>query len=148
MPQFVHTSVMKTNVDKLFAFHESPDALQRLMPPWQPAEVLSREGGIRAGARVEILLNLGPFRQLWVARHTEYDAGRLFVDMQESGPFRRWVHRHEFATEVGGARLTDRIEFSLPGGWLIDLFGAPVARWQLRRLFRYRHEVTRRCCEE
>lgn len=147
MPEYVHTSVIQTSVERLFAFHEAPEALQRLMPPWQPAEVISREGGLAVGARVELELKLGPFRLRWVARHTEYVRNRLFADIQEKGPFRRWSHRHEFAAEGQAARLTDRVEFSLPGGWLVDLFGAAIARHELRRLFAYRHAVTKQACE-
>ncbi|MGC4053501.1 MAG: SRPBCC family protein [Paludibaculum sp.] len=148
MPEFVHTSVIHTSVERLFAFHESPDALQRLMPPWPPAKVISREGGILAGARVELEMRVGPFRLRWVARHTEYLRNRLSADIQERGPFRTWSHRHEFTPEGDSARLTDRVEFSLPGGRLADLFGAALARRQLRRLFAYRHLVTKQECEQ
>ncbi|QOY86974.1 SRPBCC family protein [Paludibaculum fermentans] len=147
MPEYVHSSVFQTSVERLFAFHEAPDALQRLMPPWQPAEVISRAGGLSVGARVELELKLGPFRLRWVARHTEFVRNRLFADIQESGPFRRWSHRHEFAPEGAAARLTDRVEFSLPGGRLVDFLGAAIARHQLRRLFAYRHAVTKQACE-
>ena len=148
MPSFVLSSVIEADVARVFAFHESPDALEQLMPPWQPARVLFRSGGLQPGARVELLVPLGPFRRRWVARHTEYVRDRLFVDVQEDGPFRRWTHRHEFNSEgPHRTRLTDRIEFSLPGGPLVDFFGAWVARLQLRRMFTYRHAVTKRICE-
>ncbi len=144
MPQFVFSSVIPASVERVFAFHESPDALERLTPPWQPARVLHKDSSLHVGARVELLVPLGPFKKKWCARHTHYEKNRLFVDVQDSGPFRRWVHRHEFeAIDANTTRLTDRIEFSLPGGLLIDFFGAWFARIQLRRMFAYRHEVTR-----
>ncbi len=148
MPSFVYSSVIDAKVSRVFAFHESPEALEQLMPPWQPAKVLSRSGGLQPGARVELLVPLGPFHRRWVARHTEYVRDRLFVDVQEEGPFRSWTHRHEFNEESPNrTRLTDRIEFSLPGGVPIDFLGAWFARLQLRRMFAYRHAVTRRLCE-
>ena len=144
MPTFVFSSVIPACVERVFAFHESPDALERLTPPWQPARVLHKDAGLHVGARVELLVPLGPFKTTWCARHTQYEKNRLFVDVQDSGPFRRWVHRHEFeAIDSNSSRLTDRIEFSLPGGPFSDLFGAWLARIQLRRMFTYRHEVTR-----
>jgi ligand-binding SRPBCC domain-containing protein len=144
MPQFVFSSVIPAPVERVFAFHESPDALERLTPPWQPARVLHKDAGLRVGARVELIVTLGPFKATWRARHTAYEKNRLFVDVQESGPFRRWVHRHEFeALDAASTRLTDRIEFSLPGGPIADFFGAWLARIPLRRMFAYRHEVTR-----
>ena len=144
MPQFVFSSIIPASVERVFAFHESPDALERLTPPWQPARVLHKDAGLQVGARVELLVPLGPFKAKWSARHTHYEKNRLFVDVQDSGPFRRWVHRHEFeAIDGNTTRLTDRIEFSLPGGPLVDFFGAWFARIQLRRMFAYRHQATR-----
>lgn len=144
MPHFVYSSVIPAPAHRVFAFHEAPDALERLTPPWQPAQVLHKDPGLQVGARVVLLVPLGPFNQKWCARHTHYEKDRLFVDVQDSGPFRRWIHRHEFeALDAATTRLTDRIEFSLPGGPLVDLFGAWLARIQLRRMFAYRHAVTR-----
>jgi len=144
MPIFVFSSVIPAPVEKVFAFHESPDALERLTPPWQPAEVLLKDAGLQVGARVELLVPFGPFKARWYARHTHYEKNRLFVDVQDSGPFNRWVHRHEFeAIDNATTRLTDRIDFSLPGGPLVDFFGGWFARIQLRRMFAYRHKVTR-----
>jgi ligand-binding SRPBCC domain-containing protein len=81
--------------------------------------------------------------------HTAYEANRLFEDTQLEGPFRAWRHRHEFHDlGQGRTRLVDRILFSLPGGPLADLLAGWLAKNQLARMFRYRHEVTRRCCEQ
>ncbi len=144
MPQFVYSSIIPAPVAQVFAFHESPDALERLTPPWQPVQVIRKDPSLQFGARVELLVPIGPFRAKWCARHTHYEKNRLFIDVQESGPFRRWVHHHEFqAIDASTTRLTDRIEFSLPGGPLVDLLGAWFARIQLRRMFAYRHKVTR-----
>lgn len=145
MPKFVHSSVIPAPVEAVFAFHERPDALEMLTPPFAPVRVIRKEGGLAPGAVVELEVPLGPFRRRWVARHTEYQKNRLFADVQEQGPFRRWMHHHRFeALSASETRLTDEIDFSLPGGALIDFFGAWVARWQLRRMFRFRHEATRR----
>lgn len=144
MPRFVHSSIIPAPVERVFAFHEQPDALQRLTPPFAPARVLRRSGSLLPGSTVELELPFGPFKTRWLARHTEYEKNRLFADVQESGPFRRWVHHHRFEPlSPSQTRLTDEIDFSLPGGPLIDFLGAWFARLQLRRLFRYRHDATR-----
>ena len=148
MPIFEHSSTIHAPVARVFAFHEEPSAFEMLTPSWPPVRIVSREGGIREGARVVLELSLGPFRQRWVALHTAYEQDRLFIDTQLEGPFRSWVHSHQF-TDLGNrhTRLTDHVEFSLPGGTLIDLAGAWFSILQIRRMFRYRHEVTRRACE-
>jgi ligand-binding SRPBCC domain-containing protein len=84
----------------------------------------------------------------WVAVHTEYDPPRLFVDLQESGPFASWRHRHQFLPDgQGGTILRDEVEYELPAGWLGRwLAGASIAH-RLERTFAYRHEQTRRLVE-
>jgi ligand-binding SRPBCC domain-containing protein len=88
---------------------------------------------------------IGPIR--WVALHVEYEKNRFFEDRQISGPFARWDHRHEFEAVGNATRLTDRIEYRLPGGaWTNLLFGWAV-QLGLRQTFRHRHQVTKRYCE-
>jgi ligand-binding SRPBCC domain-containing protein len=91
-------------------------------------------------------LKIGPFR--WTALHTAYEKNRLFADEQIQGPFARWVDRHEFESLGHATRLTDRVEYRLPGGvWMNRLFGWAV-KFALHKMFRRRHQVTKRYCEK
>ena len=135
---------MDAPVEAVFAFHERDDALALLTPPFPPVRIIRKSGGIEAGARVE--LRVGFLR--WVALHTEYRKNRLFVDQQIEGPFARWTHRHEFEALAGGrTRLTDRVEFLLPGGRLVNALVGWAAWVALGRMFTHRHRVTKRLCE-
>ncbi len=147
MPLFERSSWIAAPVETVFSFHERPDAFATLTPPWQNVEIVSRSGGLEAGARLVIRLRFGPFSKTWIARHTVFERNRLFVDEQIAGPFRSWRHCHRFSSEGGGSRLTDSIEYSLPGGRLADFLAGWLVRAQLRRLFAYRHLVTMRECE-
>ena len=78
----------------------------------------------------------------------EYEAGRMFADRMTRGPFASWLHRH--IVEPRGeaeCELADDILYELPLGALGRIFGAPIARRQLERLFDFRHAVTRAHCE-
>lgn len=145
MPTFARSLIVHAPVAQVFAFHEQEDALQRLSPPFPPVRVVSREGGIRPGARVE--LRIGPIR--WLARHTTYEPNRLFVDEQIEGPFASWVHRHEFeAVDAVTTRLTDRVAFTLPGGPVVNALLGRLATLSLVPMFRFRHAATKAACEE
>jgi ligand-binding SRPBCC domain-containing protein len=133
--------------ERVFAFHELPDAFQRLTPPWEHVRVVEKTGrGLEAGVRVVLEMKLGPLRQRWVAEHTKYEPPVLFEDTQRAGPFAKWVHTHRVASAPGGAELVDHIEYELPFG-VLGKVGGPFVRRKLERMFTYRHEVTKAWCE-
>jgi ligand-binding SRPBCC domain-containing protein len=85
--RFVKESRIAAPIDRVFAFHETPDALIRLTPPWEKVEIEKGGGSIRPGSRVVLITRFGPFRLRWIAEHMEYDPPNLFADRQISGPF-------------------------------------------------------------
>jgi ligand-binding SRPBCC domain-containing protein len=147
MLHFKHSSVINAPVEVVWKFHERADILQLLTPPWQPVQVMRREGGLNVGAITEFRLFLGLLPLTWLARHTECEEYRLFTDEQISGPFESWVHRHQFESENGKTKLTDAIAFSMLGGDSVEFFSGWLVQAQLEAMFRYRHYVTKRECE-
>lgn len=140
--RFEHRSRMPATAEEVFDWHLREGAFERLAPPFDPAEVVAREGGVADGGTVE--LRLGPLRQRWLARHTDFEPGRLFRDVQEEGPFARWEHTHEVIPADGGAcELVDRIDYDLPGGALGRMVAGGFVRERLERVFAYRHETLR-----
>ncbi|WNG39247.1 TIGR01777 family protein [Archangium violaceum] len=142
---FEARSQMPVDAEAVFAWHAREGAFQRLTPPWEPVEVAEQQGdGIREGTRVVLRMHVGPVPLQWTARHTRYIPGSLFQDVQESGPFARWVHTHRMWDEAaGGTVLEDDVEYALPVGTLGRVLGGGYARHRLERMFAYRHAVTR-----
>ncbi len=146
--QFVKESRIAAPPDRVFAFHESPGALARLTPPWEQVEVESGGQSIQVGSRVVLKTKLGPIPLRWVAEHVEYAPPHLFADVQISGPFARWHHRHEFLDDGrGGTILRDVVDYVVPMGVLGRLLGGGLVRSKLRKMFDYRHDATRRIVE-
>lgn len=132
----------------VFAFHESPGALERLTPPWERVKLVEGGDSLRPGSRVVLSIPVGPFRMSWVAEHTEYEPGRMFADRQVEGPFASWYHRHHFLDDGrGGTILRDEIDYEPPLGALGRWLGSGPIRSRLRKMFDYRHELTRRLIE-
>ncbi len=147
MLHFKYSSLINAPVEVVWNFHEQPEILKKLTPPWQPVQIVRRQGGLEVGAVSEFRLLLGPIPVKWVAQHTECVPYQLFTDEQREGPMASWTHRHQFNEENGRTRLTDAIAFSLPGGWLTNLLLSWWVYARLEDLFRYRHQVTKRECE-
>lgn len=71
----------------------------------------------------------------------------MFEDVQIEGPFRSWRHRHVIEPHNDGAILRDEIDYE-PPLWIVGKLANRITiEPRLRRLFEYRHEVTRRWCE-
>jgi ligand-binding SRPBCC domain-containing protein len=146
---FVKESVIEATPERVFAFHELPDALARLMPPWESARIVRAAESLRPGAKTIIETRvLGLFTVRWEALHTAYDPPRMFEDVQLSGPFRKWRHRHLVSPHGGGTTLRDEIEYE-PPLWPAGRLAAPILIVpRLKRLFDYRHRVTKEWAEK
>lgn len=147
MARFVHRSVLDAPAPVVFSFHERSDAFELLLPPWQKADILEPPTSLEVGTIVRLRARLGPFSQLIEAEHVEYEAGRMFADRMNRGPFKFWLHRHVIEPRgPAQSELIDDITYELPLGALGRIFGGAIARSQLKRLFEYRHAVTRAHC--
>lgn len=144
VPSFTQSVEIEASVASVFDFHEREDALSVLASRFPPVRLISKTPGIEVGTRV--VLRIGPIR--WVALHTAYEKNRFFVDEQIKGPFARWVHRHEFEAVGNGTRLTDRINYRLPGGSIVNALLGWLPYLGLKQMFAHRHAVTRSICEE
>jgi ligand-binding SRPBCC domain-containing protein len=146
--RFVRESLIRASPQSVFAFHERPDALRKLMPPWETARVVQQADISQVGSNTIVEANiLGVFTTTWISQHTVYDPPRLFEDIQVKGPFRRWRHRHVISPHADGAVLRDEIDYIPPLGFLGRMVAPYLIQRRLRRLFDYRHEVTRQSCE-
>ena len=138
--RYVHESLIAAPPEAVFAFHERPDALAKLVPPWENVEVVQPPSSLAPGTRVLLRMKLGPLSLLWEAEHTQYQHGVMFQDRMVRGPFQSWLHTHRFLPAPGGGTLLrDEVEYTLP---LLLRIGAPLAERRLRRMFAYRHRVT------
>ena len=146
---FVKESLIEAEPERVFAFHELPDALQRLTPPWEKARVVEPAKDLQVGSTAIVETKLfGLFVARWVARHTLYDPPRMFEDVQVRGPFKLWRHRHIVERHERGALLRDEIEYEPPLGFIGRAVAPVLILPRLRRLFDYRHGVTREWCEK
>ncbi|HMO52122.1 MAG TPA: SRPBCC family protein [Kiritimatiellia bacterium] len=141
---FTKRSRFPCSAEQLFAWHEAPEAFSRLMPHGEPVHVLHHDGRITNGARAVLQVGYWPFRLRWELMHENYQHGRQFCDVQTRGPFRYYRHEHVFLpVDENNCELMDRITFVMPLG----IVGYTLGRWlimaKFRRLFDFRHRVTR-----
>ncbi|MSO57236.1 MAG: DUF2867 domain-containing protein [Acidobacteria bacterium] len=141
---FTHRSVVEASAERVFRWHERPEALLDLTPSRRWVRIERRSGGLRDGGSVTFSMGIGPLRMAWEARHFGYIRGRQFCDEQLRGPFKVWRHTHR--TEAIGTNQTlyeDRVEYAVPGGRLVQRLTARPIRHLLAWLFAQRHNIVR-----
>lgn len=144
MPLHRRVSRLPVTADRLYEWHASPGAFERLAPPWEDLRDIQRRGGLEVGAETRFTVHKGPVGLPWVARHVEHEAGRGFADVQERGPFASWLHRHRF--EPAGPTscdLIDEVRWEAPLGPLGGLVAGPMLAATVARMFEFRHRRTR-----
>ncbi|MEC9094792.1 MAG: SRPBCC family protein, partial [Planctomycetota bacterium] len=131
-----------------FAWHEQPHALDRLIPPWERLELVSRTGGIQAG-EVNLRKKVGPFWMGFKAIHSQFIKSEQFFDQMSGGPFSHWEHLHRFETEKSDqCVLHDEVSYRLRGGFLGKLLASRLVRNRLEQLFAYRRQITQHEIED
>jgi ligand-binding SRPBCC domain-containing protein len=113
--------------EEVFAFFSRAENLEALTPHWLHFSILS-PGPIemKAGTRIRYRLRLHGIPLRWESEITAWEPPYRFVDEQRRGPYRRWIHEHEFLEHGGGTTVRDTVQYSVAGGLLVQrLFVAP-----------------------
>lgn len=128
--------------EEVFAFFSDARNLDAITPPWvrfrmeTPAPV-----EMKAGALIDYKLRVRGFPIRWRTKITEWNPPVRFVDEQLRGPYRLWVHEHEFEPREGGTLVRDRARYAVAFDFLVHRL---FVRGDVARIFAYRAESLRR----
>jgi ligand-binding SRPBCC domain-containing protein len=85
--------------------------------------------------RVEFICGV---RSLWLTEIAHVREGEYFVDEQRVGPYRFWYHEHIFEKVGNGMKMTDRVTYTAPFGFLGDIVNAVWISKRLETIFDFR----------
>jgi len=77
----------------------------------------------------------------WQTRITQVDEGKYFMDVQQIGPFRHWIHLHEFIPNANGVLMKDTVVYNLPLGVFGSIAHTLMVRSKLKTIFDYRFKI-------
>lgn len=128
-----YASIVDHPLDEVWAWHTRPGAMRRLVPPWQPMQIVKETESLANGRAI---LGL-PGGLRWIAQHDPagYDPPHQFVDVLSSDGLMTlpprvigwWRHTHRFSDAGDGrTRMHDEVDTTVPGA-------------ALRSTFAYRH---------
>lgn len=132
-------SKVEAPLDEVWTFFSEPRNLARITPGSMGFDIVSApDRPIREGDRISYRLRVAGIPIRWVSRISELREREMFVDVQESGPYALWHHRHVFREVEGGVEMIDDVDYALPFGVLGRIGGGWFVRWQLNGIFEFR----------
>ena len=131
-------------VEDVFAFFSRPENQQVITPPWLDFRIVQCPPSLTKGSLIRYRLKLHGLPISWTTEISEWNPPHRFVDQQLSGPYRLWVHEHEFLADRGGTTLRDRVTYALPFGVIGRLAHRAIVETDIRRIFDFRAETMRR----
>src|SRR4051812_45706127 len=132
-------------IDEVFAFFAEPRNLARITPAAMSFEFLSDDFDMRKGLKIDYRLRpLFGVPTGWRTEITDYVPPFSFTDIQVTGPYKRWQHRHTFKSVPGGTMAEDHLEYELPLGALGSVGHALLVRAEIEKIFTHRARIIER----
>lgn len=124
--------------EEIFPFFSDAANLEAITPPWVNFQTLTPSPiEMRVGTLIDYRIKIHGVPVKWRTRINAWEPPYRFIDEQLRGPYLKWVHEHTFEEKDGGTLCKDRVEYAVPGGWLIDKL---FVRRDVERIFAYRQE--------
>ena len=123
-------------------FFSVPANLDRITPEDMSFEILTGADEPTFTGQI-ISYRIRPFLGIpmnWVTEITQAVPRSYFIDEQRFGPYRFWHHLHRFTESDGGVLMEDVLHYGLPGGFVGELFGAPIHK-KVHGIFSHREEI-------
>ena len=146
---FEKSVIIKCPRRKVFEFHTDIENLKHLSK-FRGMTVKLKKVNLPIGKGSEVLLSVvhfGILRRKWFLSVEEFDAPNMFVDIQLKGPFKYWKHTHIFEEVEEGTKMTDRIDYETPFGFIGNLAHSLLLRNTIESLFEFRHTLTKKLLE-
>lgn len=129
------------NLEEGFSFFSRAQNLQAITPPWMGFRFRGEPpASIETGTRIEYVIGLGPLPMLWRTRIDDWNPPYSFIDVQEKGPYKQWIHLHTLTPCGEGVLMTDTVRYRLPFGPLGRLTHWIAVQSMLGRVFDYRYD--------
>ena len=129
-------------IEEVFAFFSGAANLDSITPPWLSFRTITRQPiEMHAGTVIDYKLRVRGFPVCWRTEITEWEPPYHFLDEQIRGPYRLWIHAHEFQSRNGGTLVCDNVRYAVPLDWLVHRL---IVRPDVQRIFSYRADCLRR----
>lgn len=127
-------------LNEVFEFFSRAENLGKITPEYLSFEIVEGIGSpMEAGAQIRYRIRILGIPMFWHTEIQEFVENQKFVDIQLKGPYRTWIHTHEFVPDGNETIMKDTVEYSLSFGFVGRLVHALFVRFMLQKIFNYRY---------
>ena len=133
---------LKTDMQTTWKFFSSPGNLSVITPAHMGFIITSKHIEKMFPGQI-ISYKVSPFKGIklnWITEITHVQENRFFVDEQRFGPYAMWHHEHWFEKSNLGIKMTDRVSYKPPFGFIGRISEPLIIRNQLKKIFNYRYK--------
>jgi ligand-binding SRPBCC domain-containing protein len=99
----------------VFNFFSEAVNLELLTPPWLRFRILSNLPiTMSKGVQIKYRLQLYHIPLKWLTEISLWEPPFRFIDKQLKGPYKLWIHLHQFEDTDTGTRMIDELKYAIP----------------------------------
>ena len=134
--------VNKTKAE-VFDFFSDLNNLVLLTPPLMNMNIDESflADKVKKDTSFQIKIGYRPLVLKWQSEITDWNPSDHFADMQTTGPYSKWIHKHSFVEDDGGTWVVDEIEY-IPK--LFPTLGKYFYKLLLKSMFSYRDKQVKK----
>ncbi|MBA3284417.1 MAG: SRPBCC family protein [Nitrosopumilus sp.] len=144
MHYFKTKQFLPINITTAWEFFSNPANLSRITPPELDFKIISKISSLKIYEGMSINYKVKPLWGISVGWETvlkNIKEPQSFTDIQTSGPYKQWEHKHSFRQHNNGVWMQDEIKYKLPLGFVGRIFNFILVRKKIESIFLYRENV-------
>lgn len=137
--------LIPADIETVWKFFSNPVNLGKITPPSMKFKQTSASEGDKIYAGQLIRYRVSPLSGIrigWLTEITQMQEHRSFIDEQRRGPFSLWKHQHFFEPVPGGTKMTDIVQYRVPGWWIGSLANKLFVARRVKQIFEFRRAKT------
>jgi uncharacterized protein (TIGR01777 family) len=128
--------------EQVFSFFSEAKNLESITPKYLNFKVLGMNTDkIESGTLIHYKLKIHGVPARWKAQISNFIEGESFIDEQVKGPYKKWVHKHDFISVKSGTLISDKVVYKIPFGFLGRLVAGFFIKRDVNNIFNFRNKV-------
>ena len=129
-------------ITEVFSFFENPENLEKITPTNLGFRIKTpRPLVMREGATFEYKISLGLIKFPWKTVITLHNPPNMFQDIQDSGPYKKWEHTHEFIEVGDKTKIIDTVVYDLFPAIFRNIINKLYIKNKVEQIFTFRRDA-------